>query len=138
MGRSGDVLLASRNVMSYIVAILLSLIATFGTAGYFYYQQAEAQIAQLTLENSVYEAATEAQKETIENLQTAMTLQGEELNSLTEKNGEIQQEMNRYLSIFKRHNLSKLADAKPGLIEKRVNDGTQKVFDSIRDDTATK
>ena len=91
MGRSGDVLLASRNVMSYIVAILLSLIATFGTAGYFYYQQAEAQIAQLTLENSVYEAATEAQKETIENLQTAMTLQGEELNSLTEKNGEIQQ-----------------------------------------------
>ena len=38
----------------------------------------------------------------------------------------------------KRHNLSKLADAKPGLIEKRVNDGTQKVFDSIRNDTATK
>ena len=42
--------------------------------------------------------------------------------------------MNRYLDIFKRHNLSKLAAAKPGLIEKRVNNGT-KVFDSIEKDS---
>ena len=28
--------------------------------------------------------------------------------------------MNRYLDIFKRHNLSKLAAAKPGLIERGI------------------
>jgi hypothetical protein len=51
------------------------------------------------------------------------------------KNQQIEQEMNRYLDIFKRHNLSKLAAAKPSLIETRVNNGTKEVFDSIEQDS---
>ncbi len=43
--------------------------------------------------------------------------------------------MNRYLDIFRRHNLNQLAEAKPGLIEKRVNAGTKDVFESIENDT---
>ena len=43
--------------------------------------------------------------------------------------------MNRYLDIFARHNLTKLASAKPGLIEKRANNATKQVFDSIEDDS---
>jgi len=43
--------------------------------------------------------------------------------------------MSRYLDIFKRHNLTKLAAAKPGLIEPRVNKGTKDVFDSIEEDS---
>ena len=57
--------------------------------------------------------------------------QGQQLNELTRKSQETQLEMNRYLDIFKRHNLTKLAAAKPGLIEKRVNKGTKEVFDAI-------
>jgi hypothetical protein len=41
--------------------------------------------------------------------------------------------MNRYLDVFKRHNLTKLAIAKPGLLETRVNNGTKKVFESIEE-----
>jgi hypothetical protein len=44
--------------------------------------------------------------------------------------------MNRYLDVFKRHDLSKLAFAKPGLIQTRVNKGTKDVFDSIEKDTS--
>ena len=43
--------------------------------------------------------------------------------------------MNRYLDIFKRHNLTKLAAAKPGLIETRVNNATKEVFDGIEEDS---
>ena len=43
--------------------------------------------------------------------------------------------MNRYLDIFKRHNLTKLAAAKPGLLEPRVNKGTKDVFNSIEEDS---
>jgi len=43
--------------------------------------------------------------------------------------------MTRYLDIFKRHNLTKLAAAKPGLLEPRVNKGTKDVFDSIEEDS---
>ena len=47
----------------------------------------------------------------------------------------MQAEMDDYLSIFKRHNLTKLARAKPGLIEPRINNGTQKVFRAIEQDS---
>ena len=43
--------------------------------------------------------------------------------------------MNRYLDIFKRHNLTKLAAAKPGLIEPRANKATKEVFDGIEEDS---
>ena len=43
--------------------------------------------------------------------------------------------LNDAFDIFKRHNLTKLAKAKPGLIETRANKGTKDVFDSIEKDT---
>ena len=45
--------------------------------------------------------------------------------------------MNRYLDIFKRHNLTKLAAAKPGLLEPKINNGTKNVFDSIEEISRT-
>ena len=81
------------------------------------------------------EVAVEVQEETIESLQNDFTLQGQSLLDLQSKNQEIELEMNRYLDIFKRHNLSKLAAAKPGLIETRVNKATKEVFDGIEEDS---
>ena len=79
--------------------------------------------------------AVEVQEQTIESLQSDFALQGQSLLELQSKNQEIQLEMNRYLDIFKRHNLSKLAAAKPGLIETRVNNATKEVFDGIEQDS---
>ena len=54
---------------------------------------------------------------------------------LTEANNEMQAEMDDYLSIFKRHDLTRLARAKPGLVEPRINNGTKKVFEQIEKDS---
>ena len=81
------------------------------------------------------EVAVQTQEQTISQLQSDFTLQGESILELQSKNQEIQLEMNRYLDIFKRHNLSKLAAAKPGLIETRVNKSTKEVFDGIEKDS---
>ena len=81
--------------------------------------------------NAQLNVAVETQEETISTLQEDFATQGEELIELTKRSQEAQREMNRYLDIFKRHNLTKLAAAKPGLIEKRVNKGTKEVFDAI-------
>lgn len=121
--------------MPYLVLVLVMTLGSVGAGGYFYVTNLQADLAQARLEASTYKAATETQQNTIDQLQTSIVTQGQELNRLTTANGEIQQEMNRYLSIFKRHNLSKLADAKPGLIETRVNNGTREVFESIKSDT---
>ncbi len=50
-------------------------------------------------------------------------------------NAQIEAEKDRYLEIFRRHNLDKLALAKPGLIELRVNKATKAVFEEIENDS---
>ena len=87
-------------------------------------------------ENNIQlESAVATQEEAISNLQNDFALQTGQLNELQKKSQEAQKEMNRYLDIFKRHNLSKLAAAKPGLIEPKVNKATKEVFDGIEADS---
>lgn len=87
----------------------------------------------LTANNIQLEQAVATQEEAISSLQNDFALQTESLNALQLKSQEAQKEMNRYLDIFKRHNLTKLAAAKPGLLEPRINNGTKNVFDSIEE-----
>jgi len=87
-------------------------------------------------ENNIkLEGAIQMQEEAISTLQNDFALQTKSLTDLQLKNNEIQGEMNRYLDIFKRHNLTKLAAAKPGLIETRANKATKEVFDGIEQDS---
>ena len=111
--------------------ILMGLIVALGLGVWFLYNQ------NITLknENTALTFAVEEQKQTIAAVQQAYETQGKALNNLSTRNAEIEGEMNRYLDIFRRHNLNQLAAAKPGLIEKRVNNGTKEVFDSIENDS---
>ena len=94
------------------------------------------QTNQVLVENNVkLESAVATQEAAIQNLQNDFTLQTGQLNELQKKSQEAQLEMNRYLDIFRRHNLSKLAAAKPGLIEPKVNKATKEVFDGIEQDS---
>jgi hypothetical protein len=98
---------------------------------YYLYQENQKLIGNV----AQLEVANDIQEQTINSLQNDFTLQTNALVELQAKNQEIQIEMNRYLDIFKRHNLSKLAAAKPGLIQKRVNAATKEVFDGIEEDS---
>ena len=101
--------------------VLIGILLSFGIIGYFYYSTTQNQLIELRDLNKAYELKIETQDDAINTMQQSYELQGEALNELSLKNQEIQSEMNRYLDIFKSHNLAKLAAAKPGLIEKRVN-----------------
>ena len=87
-------------------------------------------------ENNVkLEIAIHQQEEAMAAIKESYEKQGQSLLTLSSRNAQIEQEMNSYLDIFRRHNLDKLAQAKPGLITKRVNDGTKQVFESIENDS---
>jgi type II secretory pathway pseudopilin PulG len=116
--------------------VLIGILLSFGIVGYFYYSTTQNQLIELRDLNKAYELKIETQDDAINTMQQSYELQGEALNELSLKNQEIQSEMNRYLDIFKRHNLAKLAAAKPGLIEKRVNGATKDVFDSLENDSS--
>lgn len=123
--------------------ILLAFLIVGGTFGYIYYKGTESKIATLQTKNlelqnviRAQEFREEEQAKTIDSLQKNMAKTAEALQAQTKRNQEIEAEAQRYLAIFARHDLSKLAAAKPGLIETRINKGTANVFKTIEDDTA--
>ena len=112
------------NILVGIVVILMAV------SGFLYNQN----IGLVAL-NQAYEVRDAQQKEAIESLQNDFELQTNGLLQMQSRNQEIEAEMNRYLDIFRRHDLSKLASARPGLIEPRINNGTKEVFESIEEDS---
>jgi hypothetical protein len=118
-----------------IIGVSAGIIGAMGIAGYFYYNDTQATIKELQAVNAAYELRDAEQKAALASLEKDFALQTESLNEMTVRSQEIQAEMNRYLDIFKRHNLTKLAAAKPGLIEKRANKATKGVFDGIENDS---
>jgi len=111
--------------------MLIGIIVMMGLGGFFLYNQNQT----LKNENTALNFAVEEQAKTIAVIKESYETQGKALNQMASKNAEIEGEMNRYLDIFRRHNLNQLASAKPGMIETRVNNGTKDVFDSIENDS---
>ena len=111
--------------------LFIGIILVMGFLGYGLYIENE----NLKAENAAYELRDKEQDAAINQLQGDLELQGKGLQEMQARNAEIQGEMNRYLDIFKRHNLTKLAAAKPGLIEPRANNATKEVFDGIEEDS---
>ena len=57
------------------------------------------------------------------------------MSALTARNNELQREKDNAMKIFKDHNLTRLARARPGMIEKRANAKTESVFRELENDT---
>ena len=123
---------------------MLPIALILAGAGYAYHTtvvgQKDLAIAQLEKNNVIlkentikletaFETAETARVRSEQNLQKQLKVIGE----LGEKNNAMQQEMDNYLSIFKRHDLTRLAKAKPGLIQPRINKGTREVFRAIEE-----
>ncbi len=93
----------------------------------------------------------EQQANTIAQQQSALAITNETLNKFKESlerqsalNVELDKALkdaevyvNSIRSKLIRHDLETLAEQKPGLIEKRINDGTKKVFDDLERITST-
>jgi len=122
--------------MGYIMSkILMGIIAAMGLAGFMYYnfsivpmknkleEQAKVIIAQ--------DLRDQEQKAAIEAIQNNLQQTTQALSGLQVKNQQYESQMAEYLDIFRRHNIAKLASAKPGMIELRVNNRTKEAFDAI-------
>ena len=81
------------------------------------------------------EFAIQEQKAAFETMKLSYEKQGAALGNLQRKNAQIEAEKDRYLDIFRRHNLDRLALMKPGLVESRLNNGTKAVFEEIENDS---
>ena len=119
--------------------ILMGVIGAMAVTGYAYYfltvAPLKVQNQELRDMNTAQQLTIETQKDTIDSIQNNLKVAQESLTTLSTQNQQYESQMSEYLDIFRRHNLAKLASAKPGLITKKANARTQEVFDAIEADT---
>ncbi|MAG25890.1 hypothetical protein CMI47_09965 [Candidatus Pacearchaeota archaeon] len=120
----------------YILVAIVGLVGGVVYGGYYYYKDTQARIQTLT-ENSVkLEQAAQTQKETIDIL-IADAERFAKLNSeLQEKLVNANNYKNELIGKLRNHDLTRLSQQRPGLIERRINDGTQELLESFESITA--
>ena len=111
--------------------MFMGIILILGLATFYLYNQNQT----LSANNLALEGAVLEQQQAMTAMKESFEKQGKSLQQMMQNNAQIEQEMNQYLDIFRRHNLTKLAAAKPGLIEPRMNKATKEVFDGIENDS---
>ncbi|SVA62075.1 uncharacterized protein METZ01_LOCUS114929 [marine metagenome] len=115
----------------YILIVILGLVGGVVYGGYYYYKDTQARIATLTENSAKLEQATNTQKQTIDTL-VADAAKFRELNKeLNIKLDKANDYKNTLIDKLRKHNLAKLSLKKPGLVEKKINNGTKKLFESF-------
>ena len=120
----------------YILILVLGLLGGVGYGAYYYYTDTQARIAILTENSAKLEQAASTQKQTIDVL-IADAAKFNELNKeLNTKLEAANDYKNTLIDKLRKHNLAKLSLKKPGLVEKKINAGTKKLFESFEEISA--
>ena len=120
----------------YMLIIVVGLIGGVVYGAYAYYNDTQQRIKTLQENNAKLETVAKTNELTINSLQQSQEKFAELNNELQIKLDEAESYGDNLRKKLHKHNLTRLSIKKPGLIEKRINDGTNKLFDSIESITA--
>ena len=111
--------------------MVVGLVGGVVYGGYYYYKDTQSRIQTLTENNAKIMAAKAAQDNTINALI-------EDREKFDELNKELQTKLdkandykNTLIDKLRKHDLATLSMKKPGLVEKKINRGTEKLFRSL-------
>ena len=120
----------------YMLILVLGVLGGAGYGAYYYYTDTQARIAILTENSAKLEQATSVQKQTIDTL-VADAAKFQELNrELNTKLEAANEYKDTLIDKLRKHDLAKLSLKKPGLVEKKINAGTKKLFESFEEISA--
>ena len=115
----------------YMLIVVVGLVGGVVYGGYYYYKDTQSRIQTLTENNAKIMAAKAAQDNTINTLIA-------DREKFDELNKELQSDLdkansykNTLIDKLRKHDLAKLSMKKPGLVEKKINNGTKKLFRSL-------
>ena len=106
-----------------------------GGGAWFYYTDTQSTIAALRDNNAKLAIAAETNQETINSMARDYALAQENIATLQVRAQEAEQYQDELVTKLRRHDLTALTLQKPGLIEKRVNNATAKIFDELEIDS---
>lgn len=113
--------------------LIFGVVIVMGAVGAYYYHKSVA--AEVDLYKERYEETLRANK----SLDEALTRMNDSIADMQRRNADLasrlsdaEKTMIENLEVFDGHDLEKLAHERPGLIEKRMNDATDRVLDDLR------
>tara|TARA_B100000780_G_scaffold262080_1_gene214941 strand:- start:1247 stop:1654 length:408 start_codon:yes stop_codon:yes gene_type:complete len=115
----------------YMLIMVVGLVGGVVYGGYYYYKDTQSRIQILTENNAKVMAAKAAQDNTINTLiadREKFDTLNRELQTRLEKSNEYK---NTLIDKLRKHDLATLSLKKPGLVEKKINRGTEKLFRSL-------
>tara|TARA_Y100001938_G_scaffold73335_1_gene101597 strand:- start:178 stop:552 length:375 start_codon:yes stop_codon:yes gene_type:complete len=119
--------------MQYI--FIIALLGSLGGLGFKMYTDTMNRMQSMANEKAALEVQLQEQEAAMEKQLEVMKLQEESLANMNERAAVVEAQMKDYLKIFKDHDLTRLARAKPGMIETRANKRTDEIFTVIENDT---
>ena len=120
----------------YILVVVLGLVGGVVYGGFYYYKDTQARIAILTENSAKLEQATNTQKQTIDTLVEDAEKYRELNKDLNIKLEAANEYKNKLIGKLRKHDLAKLSMQKPGLVEKKINNGTKRLFKSFEELTS--
>ena len=120
----------------YGIIILVAILGGVGYGAKYYYDTTQNTIAQLRENNAQLEVANETNQATITQMQqdnVRLNALTDQLNTDLRKSEEYGDELRETLN---KHNLTHLANKKPGLIEKRMQNATDKLWGDLESATS--
>ena len=119
-----------------MLIFVLGIIGGVGYGAYAYYQDTQQRIATLQTNNAKLETVAKTNELTITSMQKNQEKFATLNKDLQMKLNEAEEYGDDLRKKLHKHDLTRLSIKKPGLIEKRINDGTKKLFKSIESLTA--
>ena len=120
----------------YMLIIVVGLLGGVVYGAYAYYQDTQQRIATLQQNNAKLETVAKTNELTITSMQKNQEKFATLNKDLQMKLNEAEEYGDDLRKKLHKHDLTRLSIKKPGLIEKRINDGTKKLFKSIESLTA--
>ena len=120
----------------YMLIIVVGLLGGVVYGAYAYYQDTQQRIATLQQNNAKLETVAKTNELTINSMkesQEKFATLNKDLQMKLDKAEEYGDDLRKKLH---KHDLTRLSIKKPGLIEKRINNGTKKLFERIESLTA--
>ena len=115
----------------YLFLIIMGVIGGVGYGGYMYYKDTQQRIAILTENNATLEVAAQLQEETINTMIEDVERNAELNKELQDKLQLAEKYGDQLRNTLRKHNLTHLANKKPGLIEKRMQNATNRLWDDL-------
>jgi hypothetical protein len=120
----------------YIGIIVFGLVGGVVYGGYYYYKDTQARIQILTENNSKLEVAAQTQNQTIDTLVQDAQKYASLNNELQSRLESANDYKNELIGKLRKHDLARLSLQNPSLVEEKINNGTQRLFDTFETITA--